>query len=245
MTYPDPKPLASLSGSLLARKGQAAPAMRRQNMMALGTVGTPAPDHLEDLGWDDMGHEPGREPGHNPGHELGHDAGYDHASGGFAGLSPMAASPLAPVAVAPVSAPAAPVAYIPIAHAPREDVSPMRADLPPVVHQQRVLAEEFAPEAPSKPKAPVVLETAAPAALPTVVKTVRTRAAPGSRGKAAFTLRLDAERHLKLRVVCALRHRSAQQIVTEALDAYLSKQPIPADLVNGSSPPSSSSRGMN
>ena len=42
--------------------------------------------------------------------------------------------------------------------------------------------------------------------------------------KAAFTLRLDAERHLQLRLVCAVRHRSAQQIVTEALDAFLSKR---------------------
>jgi len=45
------------------------------------------------------------------------------------------------------------------------------------------------------------------------------------RGKAAFTLRLDAARHLKLRLACALNNRSAQQIVTEALDAFLENIP--------------------
>ena len=39
--------------------------------------------------------------------------------------------------------------------------------------------------------------------------------------KAAFTLRLDAERHLRLRLATAVTGRSAQQIVTGALDALL------------------------
>jgi len=43
--------------------------------------------------------------------------------------------------------------------------------------------------------------------------------------KAAFTLRLDADRHLKLRLACTVRNRSAQQIVTEALDALLAEMP--------------------
>ena len=43
--------------------------------------------------------------------------------------------------------------------------------------------------------------------------------------KAAFTLRLDAERHLKLRLACTARNRSAQQLVTEALDAMLQRMP--------------------
>lgn len=50
------------------------------------------------------------------------------------------------------------------------------------------------------------------------------RAAPGSRGRAAFTLRLDPERHLRLRLLSALSHKSAQQIVTAALDAVLDTQ---------------------
>jgi hypothetical protein len=225
MTYPDPKPLASLSGSLLARKGQAAPAMRRQNMAALAPAGSPAVEHLEDLGWDDMGH--------------------DHANGGFAGLSPMAPSP---VALVPN----------PVPHHAREDAAPadapLHVEVPPVVQQQRELINEFAPavQAPVVLEAPVIAqpvmaepEVIAPPTQADTFVSGRTRAAPGSRGKAAFTLRLDSERHLKLRVVCALRHRSAQQIVTEALDAYLAKQPIPADLAERTSPPATPTRGIN
>lgn len=43
------------------------------------------------------------------------------------------------------------------------------------------------------------------------------RTAEGKR--TAFTLRLDAQRHLKLRLATAIKGRSAQSIVTEALDA--------------------------
>ena len=43
--------------------------------------------------------------------------------------------------------------------------------------------------------------------------------------RAAFTLRLDHERHLKLRLACTVRGRSAQQLVTDALDALLGQMP--------------------
>jgi len=43
--------------------------------------------------------------------------------------------------------------------------------------------------------------------------------------RAAFTLRVDAERHLKLRLACTIRNRSAQQLVTEALDQLLADMP--------------------
>jgi hypothetical protein len=45
------------------------------------------------------------------------------------------------------------------------------------------------------------------------------------RAKAAFTLRLDPDRHLKLRLACALSRRSAQLLVTEALDNFLDSLP--------------------
>ena len=51
------------------------------------------------------------------------------------------------------------------------------------------------------------------------------RAASGSKAKAAFTLRLDPERHLKLRLACAVNGRSAQQLVTDALDQLLVDMP--------------------
>lgn len=53
----------------------------------------------------------------------------------------------------------------------------------------------------------------------------RPRVAAGSKAKAAFTLRLDAERHLKLRLACAVSGRSAQMLVTEALDQLLGTMP--------------------
>ena len=50
--------------------------------------------------------------------------------------------------------------------------------------------------------------------------------------KAAFTLRLDPERHLKLRLACTVDARSAQQVVTEALDRLLAEMPDIAALAD-------------
>jgi len=64
-------------------------------------------------------------------------------------------------------------------------------------------------------------------------------AALGQGGKAAFTLRLDAERHLKLRLACAVDSRSAQALVTAALDRLLDEMPeitLLADKVGKSRP---------
>jgi hypothetical protein len=209
----EPKPIASLSSMLLARKGQASPAMRRQNMMALTDLDAVEPNALEDLGWNDMGVECPLEPA---------------SSGGFAGLSPMAPSPIALVT-------AEPAVPHPIAGAP----VPFDAPVPAVVHQQRELVEEYQPVEtervePTPVEAAPIFETSAPSPFvtPAPARSVVPRALPGARNKAAFTLRLDADRHLKLRLVCALNHRSAQQIVTAALDAFLETQPVPADLTD-------------
>lgn len=51
------------------------------------------------------------------------------------------------------------------------------------------------------------------------------RSALANGRRAAFTLRVDAERHLKLRLACTIRNRSAQQLVTEALDHLLDELP--------------------
>lgn len=45
------------------------------------------------------------------------------------------------------------------------------------------------------------------------------------RRRAAFTLRLDAERHLKLKLAATVRSESAQQLVTRALDQMLADMP--------------------
>lgn len=164
----EPKPFASLSSSLLARKGQAKPAMRPQGFAGFGlSGGHPHHVHHEDLGWNDMGHE---------------------------------------VAVPqPISA----------------DIVPIQPEAPAVLRQQDDLARELANDAvPTAPVAPVAALVAGPRKV--------VRAPAGSKGKAAFTLRLDPDRHLQLRLVCAVEHRSAQQVVVAALDAYLKKQPAAA-----------------
>ncbi len=43
--------------------------------------------------------------------------------------------------------------------------------------------------------------------------------------RAAFTLRLDTERHLKLRLASTMQDCSAQKLVTEALDRFLDELP--------------------
>ncbi len=43
--------------------------------------------------------------------------------------------------------------------------------------------------------------------------------------RAAFTLRLDAGRHLKLKLASTIHGVSAQQLVTQALDQFLSEMP--------------------
>lgn len=60
---------------------------------------------------------------------------------------------------------------------------------------------------------------------PMVARTKPRRKAKEQGKRAAFTLRLDAQRHLKLRLASTISDRSAQEIVTEALDALLESMP--------------------
>jgi hypothetical protein len=171
------RPFASLSSGLLARKGAAKPAMRPQ-----GFTGG-----FEDLGWNDMGHEPEEELP-------------EHVPSSIAALTP-APKPIAPEAAEPE-----------------------------VIAQQRAIAESFAPadapveEAPVE-EAPVEEAPAAKPAAAIVQLPQRAAVAAAVGKKAAFTLRLDAERHLRLRLATAVTGRSAQQIVTEALDRLLASIP--------------------
>lgn len=93
-------------------------------------------------------------------------------------------------------------------------------------------AGQFAPAAQPTPVAqpksmpPVLAERAK---LAGAVAKAKSRAKPVAAAsperKAAFTLRLDAERHLRLRLASAVDGRSSQQLVVEALDAFLAAQP--------------------
>jgi hypothetical protein len=170
MAMTEPKAFASLSSTLLARKGQAKPAMRPQGFAGFGMGISPAVTH-DDLGWNDMGHDV---------HQHSADV-----------------VPIVPELVAPVA----------------------DAQAPAPVRQREEIARELAPQ----PRVEV-------AAQPVPATPRAPRAAAGSKGKAAFTLRLDPDRHLRLRLACAVHHRSAQQIVAHALDLFLETQPEVAAL---------------
>jgi hypothetical protein len=157
---------ASLSPTLLARKGGAKPAMRPQHaalasMPNTGADERPEPEALEDLGWNDMGEG-------------------EHATAEVFQLTPMARASEAEVP-APVEA---------------------SSHRPAVLNQQHAIAERLA------------------APQPTKRRPARERVA-----RAAFTLRLDADRHLKLRLATTIRGVSAQALVTDALDALLAAMP--------------------
>lgn len=78
-----------------------------------------------------------------------------------------------------------------------------------------------------------IARPAEPAMVPTAPherESVAERIAPSAKSnvqtsRSAFTLRLDADRHLRLRLACAVRGTSAQLLVTEALDAMLGEMP--------------------
>ena len=150
----EPRTFASLTPTLLARKGTAKPAMRPQLQALPHYVDALAHDAGDDLGWNDMGHEDDQ-------------ADEQHESAEVVAINPATA-----------------VASARIPHIVRQ-----QADLP-----KRVVAP-------------------------------MRRSALDDGRRAAFTLRVDAERHLKLRLACTLRNRSAQQLVTEALDKLLADLP--------------------
>jgi hypothetical protein len=101
--------------------------------------------------------------------------------------------------------------------------------MPVPFEQQRAIEETFTPasaQAEAYERASRLLRTGRAGAIAEIVPMPpRPRRAPGLKEKAAFTLRLDSERHLKLRLACAVKHRSAQQIVSQALDEFLESLP--------------------
>ena len=163
---------ASLSSTLLARKGGAKPAMRPQSGIVGPVDGKEAAANLEDLGWNDMGDGASDETDTRPRPRLE--------------PVPENVVPLSPQAAKETDAP-----------------NQVRASL------NKIQAQLDEPA----PRTPIVRRPAT---------------AQGKR--AAFTLRLDQERHLMLRLACTVRGRSAQQLVTDALDALLAEMPEIASL---------------
>jgi hypothetical protein len=210
------KPFASLSSGLLARKGAARPAMRPQGF-GQGASG------LEDLGWNDMGFEPPKAA------EAPRDE--DHDAFGEVVEHPRAH----PTGLTPVQSPvhnqqaeiADRFAADDVGEEADETAEAFEAEPHPEIEIEVEAKVEPAPSPPPVRRAvrgPVPMAEA-PAFGPTPRRAPKARSAPGSKAKAAFTLRLDSARHLKLRLACAVNGRSAQQIVTDALDQLLAGMP--------------------
>lgn len=98
-----------------------------------------------------------------------------------------------------------------------EDAAPDEAAVPTVLVERDALAKAI--EAP-----PQVRSVSIPTA-------TRLRRETAHAGKAALTLRLDADRHLRLRLAGAITNRSAQDLLVQALDALISSVPTVEALV--------------
>jgi hypothetical protein len=188
----EPKPFASLSSGLLARKGAARPAMKPQGFGQMGGSG----GNLEDLGWNDMGFDPPK-PAEAP-RDSAHDA-FSESLDEHPRVHPTGLTPV---------------------HSPVHTQHAELVDRLGVEDSEEEFDETAEPYE-DAPTPVAILPTAAPAPR----RAPRPRSAPGSKAKAAFTLRLDPERHLKLRLACAVNGRSAQQLVTDALDQLLVNMP--------------------
>ena len=196
MALTESKPFASLGPTLLARKGGAKPAMRPQLAAAAQHEPVDFAQDLEDLGWNDMGDEDDER------------------------------RETALVALTPARHP----------HEVSEADIPASAAEPEVRRQQRAIAETMA--APGEAPAPYdcapvddgaanapAVDSEAFESAPFEPAPLAPRALAGDSRRAAFTLRLDAKRHLALRLASTVKNRSAQALVTQALDRFLAGIP--------------------
>lgn len=213
------KPFASLSSGLLARKGAARPAMRPQGF------GGQAGSGLEDLGWNDMGFEPPK-PADAP-RDEDHDAFGEDVVEHPRAYHPTGLTPIQ----SPVHDQQAEIVerFNGADEEEGEEEVDETAELydPEAVEVEEPEADEAfeQPEAEEVREFPQIIAAPVVASAPAPRRAPRVRAAVGSKGKAAFTLRLDPDRHLKLRLACAVDGRSAQQLVTDALDQLLERVP--------------------
>jgi hypothetical protein len=208
------KPLASLSSGLLARKGAARPAMRRPMAVNSSSAAALAQD---DLGWNDMGYDVNPDPSTPMDYE--HDSRFNPLANAVPEVKPEVKLQQDRIA---------------------QQLNIQAEELQEQIDQAEQFAEAepiveiaLVAIAPEPAPMPVPLPTPAPAPLapPKVMQlapkaeALKPRAAAGQKAKSAFTLRLDQDRHLKLRLACAVSHCSAQQLVTAALDAFIEAMP--------------------
>jgi hypothetical protein len=242
------KPFASLSSGLLARKGGAKPAMRPQGFNSYG-------GSLEDLGWDDMGQGDDEMPEHVPSPVTALTPApaspprvHAVAPAPRPVPEPVIESipePIAPEPVAPEAIMPEPIVPKPVVVEQQRNLRESFDNAPPAVEHEheheheREAEESFAEEAEAAPQpqgpesfaeeaeaAPRTHEPEGFAEQAEIVALPRRRSLPTeAKPKAAFTLRLDPDRHLRLRLASAITRRSAQILVTAALDDFLNSLP--------------------
>ena len=87
--------------------------------------------------------------------------------------------------------------------------------MPPVLVEREALKDEV--------EAVRAVKSVSPATAARIGREAAAKTAKGT--KAAFTLRLDADRHLRLRLASAVANQSSQALVAQALDAFLRTLP--------------------
>lgn len=200
---------ASLGPSLLARKGGAKPAMRPQVAPLVAdkaAIAALAEEQLEDLGWNDMG-----DPDDTGGAEIvpiNAEVAADQRAAGqiAAGHGPIVRRQQRGLEMR-VLADAAMTG-------PEDDASCAEEDEDEAPYGEALAGEHEHAALPAPSAAP------APARAPRAAAKARVPSAQAGR-RAAFTLRLDADRHLKLRLAATMQGVSAQALVTDALDRLL------------------------
>ena len=215
---------ASLSSTLLARKGGAKPAMRPQSMIAGPVDGASAAANLDDLGWNDMGEGAAAVAAAT----RASDPANQYRFAEVVTIGPQSDHSAEPRNDVHESLDRIARRLDPVNDAAAEEE-------PAVAQDEEIVLEEEPQEA----ERPVETGTeAAPAREPEAARqplglepaTPKRKAILGSMRRAAFTLRLDQQRHLMLKLACTVKGCSAQQLVSDALDEVLSEMPEIASL---------------
>lgn len=208
---------ASLGPSLLARKGGAKPAMRPQVAPLVDSEQVVPEEQLEDLGWNDMG-----ESDSDGGAEIvpihaDIDADAVTANPGPIVRRQQRRLEERVLADAVMTGPETDEYDEDEGEEDDYDVASLLGDEDYADEEDHdtgsMIVSQLAPAAPALAPAPRV----------TATKTKARVAAPQPARRAAFTLRLDADRHLKLRLAATMQGVSAQVLVTEALDRLLAE----------------------
>jgi hypothetical protein len=233
---------ASLGPALLARKGGARPAMRPQLPPPESSeqeIAALADEQLEDLGWNDMG-------------ESGEGSEPRAARGPGAEVIPITqdfgdrpAAPTSPIVHRQQKSLEQRLLADAVMTGDEQDdededqaLNEAEYDLNEAEYDLNEADEDFdepanayaslTPMAERLPAAPAVSETPSlnppsRTGQPRAAAAPRQPAAASTPRRAAFTLRLDADRHLKLRLAATMQGVSAQALLTEALDAMLAQ----------------------